>query len=306
VQKHLMEVIKMAVAQVDRVQRMDIGLKRNMVQVQKTVKFELRRFVKKTFATIFFVMAIFVLFLVINEISESKGAAVPETTTDYILSYFSMMDFVIILIGMTFAGSIIAEDFEKHTGNLIFPKIDKNRLLIGRMVARFILASICLFTYYAAIAITTNIKYDTHIPIEIWHSFAWAELYLFSIMAFVTFFSSFMNRTATAMIGSFMFLFMVFNLISSIFMFTGVQTEPLFFLTYYGNIISACFDMPAVDERMIERPFSMGPGGSESGNSYYMWSTPSVVGALVGMILYSLILLISAYFLFKRRQNQAN
>ena len=166
------------------------------------------------------------------------------------------------------------------------------------------LAAVAVFSYYALIAIATNYKYEANIPNEIWLSLMWAELYLFAVMAFVTFFSSFMARTATAMISAFMVLLMVFGLLTMILSYSGVTTEPLYFLTYYSNIITQCFDMPT--DRFVEAPFQRGPGADPDGDTYLTWLTPSVAGAFWGMFTYSAICLTAAYYLFKRRQNKAN
>lgn len=63
------------------------------------------------------------------------------------------------------------------------------------------------------------------------------------------------------------------------------------------------------EERFIEASFGPGPGGPgettvDTGNTYFTWTTPSYTGALVGMIVYSVICIGIAYYLFKKKQNQ--
>ena len=285
----------------EEVHRMNVGMKYDLIQIHKTVKFEFRKNIKKYFTTTFLSFLIYLLTLAINIASENGGAEAPASPAEYIQSYFTMIDFVIIIIAMNFAGSIIAEDFEKQTGNLLFPKISKERLLIGRIIARYALAILSLLTFYILIAGTTAVKYEESLPSEIWLSFGWASLYLFSIMAFVTFLSSIAKRTSGAMIGSFIILLMVFQLVSTLLMFAGVESEPLYILTYYSGIISACFNMPA--DRSIIKHFRTRDGSV--GDTYLSWITPSVQGAAIGMILYALVFLTIAYLFYKRRQSKS-
>lgn len=86
-------------------------------------------------------------------------------------------------------------------------------------------------------------------------------------------------------------------------MFTGITAEPLYFLTYYSNIIIEWFNMPADDNRFQEIAFKRGPRAEVSdGNTYYQWITPSATGAIVGLLIYAVICLAIAYFVYKRKQ----
>jgi ABC-type transport system involved in multi-copper enzyme maturation permease subunit len=226
------------------IQKTKTGMKRRLIQIQKTVGFELKKNQSKFIAMLIISLGIYVLFLIINLIQEGKGAPLPADPIDYINTYFIMISFLIMIIAVTMGGGIIAEDFEKETGNLLFPKIQKNRLLAGRVIARYIYAAISVALFYVLIGITTLIKYDT-LPAILWESMGWSLLYTFAVFSFIILFSSFMKRTATAMIVGMVFVLMVFELLSLILMFTGVTIEPFFMLNYYAKIITACFNMPA-------------------------------------------------------------
>ena len=284
--------------------RVKPGLKRSRIQIVKTIKYEIHRNFSKLISTTIFTSLLFLLFFAMNQALEAGGADIPANTTEYVKIFMKIVSMVINIIAISFAGSIISEDFEKQTGNLIFPKIPKKRLLVGRVIARYFLASIALLSFFLLVAGITSFKYEESLPVEFWQAFGWSELYLFAVMAFVTLFSSIMKKSLTAMILSFMMMLMIFTTLITLTAYLGVTSEPFYYLTYYSNIILSCFNMPA--NRQIARSFVAGPPGTPVGENeltYMTWSTPSVTGAFWGMIIYSIVCLTLSYFLFKRRQN---
>ncbi|MHA1270389.1 MAG: hypothetical protein ACTSPY_11420 [Candidatus Helarchaeota archaeon] len=272
-----------------------IGTRRRFTQIYDTMHFELKRNTKKTIFLIIFFACIFVLLLIVQQLKEYAGEELPENPADYIISYLMMIGIQVIISSSIFAGSIIAYDYQKQTRNLLFPKIGKARLLIGRIIMLFLLNTICIIFYYGLISIMTFLKYST-IPISLFESMGWAIFYTFLIFSFVTFISSFMKSTSYTIITSILLLWMVFSIIESILIFTGAMeyTEPFFLVTYYENIITNCFNMP--DPRYA----AFIPVGPLSG--FRNWITPSVQGAFIGMSVYSAFLLIFAYLFFRRRQ----
>lgn len=284
------------------VDKINIGMRRGWIQIKKTISFEFLRNAKKFMAMLITSAGIFLLFLIIQLISENQGAEAPEDPAVYFQNYLTMITLLVLIIAVTFFGSIIAEDFEKSTGNLLFPKIPKERLLIGRVIARYFYAFLSVAFFYFLVAVTTFIKYEG-VPKIVWGSMLWAELYLFGLMAFMTLLSSLFKRTSTAMITGILGILIVFQLFSMIFMFTGITIEPLYFITYYGNIITAWFNMPPVDARYVEMGFGNGPAQNFGDATYYQWMTPSAGGAILGIAIYSLICFALAYYLYQRRQN---
>ncbi|MHA1679598.1 MAG: ABC transporter permease, partial [Promethearchaeota archaeon] len=229
--------------------------KRGLIQIWQTMKFEFRRNVKKCLIMLILSGIMFGLSYWLSALQVEMGT-MPEATdsASYIQRFFMLIDMMILIVAAGFSGSIIAEDFEKQTGNLLFPKISKGRLLIGRLIARFLYAIMSIFLYYALILIPTLVEYGATIPVEFWGSMLWAFLYMFMIMSFTTLFSSFMKRTSGALIITIIIGIMVFQMISAIFSISGLTVEPLFILTYYANIISSWLNMPA--ERFTSRTFT--------------------------------------------------
>ena len=280
------------------IEKTKTGLRRGFIQIKSTINFEIKRNLKNFFMMFVVLLIIYLMSMSINLIQEGRGADAPDEPVDYIKSYLILIDFLVMIIATTFGGSIIAEDYNSQTGNLIFPKITKGRLFTGRLIARYLLSAVSVISYYLLVGITTAIKYNS-LPGTIWISMLWALLYTFLVLSFVAFFSSFMKSTSATVVTSILLILIVFNLINSILMFTGVTWEPFFILTYYSSIITESFAMP--EERYVERALRSQTG---SGPTYMSWITPSVTGAIIGMLIYSAILLGFAYYFFRRRQQK--
>ncbi len=271
-------------------------------QIGSTIKFEFIRNKMSLLIATGSSVFIYLLFLVIDLIQQGRGVELPESNIDYITgNYLGMIfPFLIMIIGITLGASIICEDYQKDTGNLIFPKTTKFRLLTGRLIARFLYAIVAVTVYYLLISITTLAYYGT-ISTLIFASWGWALLYTLAVFSVVVFFSSIMKSNAGTIILSILMLLIVFSMIESILRFTGSSIEPLFILTYYSNIITAIFDMPV--DRFAESTFH-GPGGGGDGIAVFSWSTPSIGGAVAGMLTYTTLLITSSYLLFQFRQKK--
>ena len=279
-------------------EKQGIGIKRYSTQIVDTINFEFKR-TWKTFTIMLIVyFAIFLLTFLIFELQEAAGVELPDETVDYIEGYFDFLGLLIIISTATFGGSIIAEDFQKQTGNLLLPKISKSRLLIGRVISRYALNAILIIFYYILVASITIYKYED-LPDTLLDSMGWALLYTFMIFAFIIFMSSINKSKSATIIVSILLLLIAFHIIENVLRFTGTGIEPVFILTYYENIISASLDMPNPRFEMD----SFGPPG-EDNPEFKRWLTPSASGALIGMLLFSVGFLITAFLFYKRRQSK--
>lgn len=277
------------------------GLKRNVSQIGNTITFEFKKNLRSFIIMLIIFTSVFFLLLLISELQLAQDVALPNDPIDYVDDYLTQFfGFLIIISASLFGGSIIVEDFKKQTGNLLFPKISKTRLLIGRLTSRYTLNAICVSVYYVLVGIVTLAKYG-EIPINLWASLGWALLYTFIILTFVTFMSSVMRSTSATIIVSILFLLIVFNIITMILRFAGLTMEPLFILTYYEGIISGSLAMPNPRYADILMPT---PGGGDP-VSFTMWLTPTEPAALIGMLIYASIFLFFAYLIYQRRQSKS-
>ncbi|MFX1470432.1 MAG: ABC transporter permease [Promethearchaeota archaeon] len=285
-----------------QIEKQKFGLKRSITQISDTISFEIRRNFKNFILMLSVFLGIFIIFLVVQELQYLQDVPLPEDPIYYIKSYMTMFGFMVILSSAGFAGSIIAEDFHRQTGNLLFPKIGKTRLLIGRVISRYSLNALCVGFYYLLISTMTLIKYG-EIPLVLWGSLGWALLYTFMIFTFVTLMSSIMKSTAISIILSILFLLIVFNMINMILRFAGLEFEPIFIITYYEGIIVNSMAMPNTRYEEIRIPTD--PHGIDGEIVFKNWTTPTEVVALIGMLIFISIFLGLTYFLYKRRQSKS-
>lgn len=287
------------------IEKHEIGPKKTFLQVGATIEFEVKRNFKNIIISLVVTIAFYALGLIINLIQEGRDVEVYDNAADYLQgSYLSFtLSFFIMIIAIMFGANIIAYDYDKQTGNLLFPKITKGRLFTGRFIARYFMAVLSVIVYYALVIITTYIKFGEY-PTNVWFSLGWAIFYMLAVFSLVVFFSSFMKKSSTVIVMSILMILIVFQMTTTILTVAGVDIEPLFILTYYSNIISQVIHgIPS--ERFIERPL-MGPAphGAPEGPTGFTWITPSEAGAAVGLLVYSLVLIVAAYLLFRRRQQK--
>ena len=276
--------------------REKIGSKRKLQQIYDIGYFEFIRNFKKTLILLGISAVIFILVFVLEEGRLRKGIELPEDSADFALKFFVLtIDSLILISATSYGGSIIVTDFEKLTGNILFPKISRERLFVGRFLANYLMNAIVILFYYILVGFIVLIKYSS-IPKILWTSLGWALLYVLLILSFTILFSSFMTSTAGAVVISLILNLIVFSIIQSILsIFSTI--EPLFILPYYATIITACFNMPPVDKRSQTIPIM-------EGLDMTLWITPDPSRALLGTTVFSFVFLLSAYLIFRNRQNK--
>ena len=287
------------------IEKQNAGIRRDFTQIGNTITFELKRNFKKFIVMLIVYFAMFLLLLLIPFLLEIFIGVEFENSLEYLQQLFSsqygILGLLTIISAAIFGGSIISEDFSAQTGNLLFPKISKTRLLIGRIIARFSYIALCTGFLYTLMVIVTFIRFGD-VPITILLSLLWALYYAFAVFSFVILMSSLMKNTSMSIIFSILIFLMVFQMIWGIFMFSGFTDEfelPMFFiLSYYEGIISGSLEMPATRYGPI--PGQMF-GGSEPFN---MWITPNAIGAGIGLLIYISILLSIAYIRYIKRQSK--
>ncbi len=266
-------------------------------QITDTISFEMKRNWKRT---LIFCIAEVVLFVFLSYLYEyliSTGySSVPVAPEDFPGFYFSPVSFYqwfVSFIAIFLGAASIAQDYEKQTGHQLFPRISRGRLLAGRVIGLYILYAIVLGLYYMLIGVYTAIKFDGVVPIELLWSLGFALLYALATLSFIFLLSALLNAGGAfgLGIGTLVFVFLMLEMFIPMLF----KIEPIFILSYYFKILSGIFDMP--ETRYADRPNSFNP----SVNSR-TWLTPSVEGALLGMLIYIVVCLGLAYLRFRKRQ----
>jgi ABC-type transport system involved in multi-copper enzyme maturation permease subunit len=285
------------VSENNQIKESTIVSKKAMQQVADTIYFEFQRNWKKTILLYLVVGIIFILTLIVEEINLSKQIPL-GTSNDFLASELSFLSDFLIISSVAYGGSCISVDFERQTGNLLFPKISRSRLLLGRIIALFIMNASTVIVWYILSGIYLGIHFNWQIPNGFWSSLGFAIFYSFSTLSFVVFISSLLKSVSGTMIISIIMLLIGFQMVLGLLALTTI--EPVFLLTYYNKIIIAIIQMP--DSRFIDIKINI-PGVISI--TERTWITPDIPTAIIGMALYSLILLGISFIVFQRRQQNS-
>ncbi|MBN1802344.1 MAG: hypothetical protein JW891_12610 [Candidatus Lokiarchaeota archaeon] len=269
-----------------------LTLKEGLIQISDIFAFDFKKNLKLFIFMVVVAILMFIGQLTSMEIGFSQGIPLPEEPIEYIKPLRAFLTMFITISSAIFGGSIIAEDFGKNTGNLLFPKTTRTRLFLGRTILRYTLIVSIIILYYVLIASITFAKYEK-VPAVLWNSMGWELLYALMVFSLGCLYSSMVKSTAFSVIFTVFLMVMGFNLIFTFIKAFIPEFEPLYNPAYYQYIIYySLIGIPDPRYEIYEYP----------GATYYSWTTPSELGALFGMSIFTAIMLFLALIRFQRRQ----
>jgi ABC-type transport system involved in multi-copper enzyme maturation permease subunit len=215
----------------------------------------------------------------------------------------TFITFITLFAACLFFSGIICSEFNKKTGYIVFPKINKYKLILGKYLGNLILVTVIVTIYYTLLGLLGILYYGGPVNIRLFYSYGFAILYVITLSSFVTFFSSFMKSENTTIIATLIILLIGFNIATQVItlIFKG-SLEPLFSITYLGNLITAILDNPFPDPRYQETTFGGGAGGFGGHFTFGQWVTPSITIGITLLLGFTIAFFIFAALLFKRRQ----
>ncbi|TFF83703.1 MAG: ABC transporter permease [Promethearchaeota archaeon] len=272
-----------------------------VIPILDTVVFEMKKQKKKFY--FFLGVAILVVILIGYLLQLIPENLLPDTQAGFYSSGLGFISFITLFAACLFFSGIICTEFNKRTGFIVFPKINKYKLIIGKYLGNLILVVSIITVYYFILAILGFYYYGGPINIRLFYSYGFAVLYVIALSSFVTLFSSFMKSETVTIIITLIILLIGLNIADQIITLVFRDAfEPLYSLSYLGNIITSILEFPFPDPRYSEFSFSgMGPFG---GGSFIIgtWLTPSIEMAIILLLLYIIACFLLAALLFKRRQ----
>lgn len=272
-----------------------------IVPIIDTVIFEMKKQKKKFY--FFLGVAILIAILQGYLLQLFPENLLSDTQTEFYSSGLGFISLLTLFAACLFFSGIICSEFNKRTGFIVFPKINKYKLIIGKYLGNLILVVFIITVYYFILGLLGLYYYGGLINIRFFYSYGFAVLYVIALSSFVTLFSSFMKSETITIITSLLILLIGLNFADQIITLVFRDAfEPLYSLSYLGNIISSILEFPFPDPRYSEFSFSgMGPFGGGS-FVYGTWLTPSIEMAIILLLAYIIICFILAALLFKRRQ----
>jgi ABC-type transport system involved in multi-copper enzyme maturation permease subunit len=267
-----------------------IGLK----PIVHTLVFEMKKQKKKFI--FFLIISIFIVFLqgVILQVTIPFNL-LSDTQAEFFSSGLGFYSLISLFTACLLFSGIICSEFSTKTGFIVFPKINKYKLIIGSYLGNLVLAVIIISAYYFFLGLLGFYYYGGPINVRFFYSYFIAILYMITLSSFVTLFSSFMKSVNMTIISTILILLIGFQIADSIVTLVGGgNIEPLYSIAYMGNLITSILSNPFPDPRYFEmtmRNFTIG-----------MWLTPSIEMGITLMVVFIIAYFVIAALLFKRRQ----
>lgn len=262
-----------------------------------TIIFEIKKQKKKFY--FFLGVAILVVFLVGYLLYIIPGYLLPDTQADYFSNGLRFISFLTLFSACLFFSGIICSEFDKKTGFIVFPKINKYKLILGKYLGNLLIVSFIVTIYYFLLAFLGFFYYGGPINFRIFYSYGFALLYVITLSSFVTLFSSFLRSETITIIITLIILLIGLTIADQIITLVFRETfEPLYSISYLGNLITSILQNPFPDPRYFETSFT----GMGSGFLFGSWITPSIEMGTTLLIAYIVVFFVLAALLFKRRQ----
>jgi ABC-type transport system involved in multi-copper enzyme maturation permease subunit len=277
----------------------------NLIEIKPviyTIIFELKRQKKKFY--FFLAITILVSFLLGYILPIIPSYLLSNTQAEFYSTGLQFISFLTLFAACLFFSGIICAEFDKKTGFIVFPKINKYKLILGKYIGNLILVVSIISIYYFILGLLGFFYYSGPINIRLFYSYGIAILYVFALSSFVTFFSSFMRSVNLTIISTLVLLLIGFNIADQLVTIIFADAfEPLYSLAYLGSLISEILSNPFPNPRFVEFSFSgggrFGPGGDFT---FGQWVTPTVGMGITLLLINIVVFFILAALLFKRRQ----
>ncbi len=262
-----------------------------------TVVFEIKKQWKKFLVFLIFSIAlVFIqsyLFIVLF-----PDSLLSTTQSSFLSSGLTFLTtYIILFASILFFSGMICSEFSDKTGYIIFPKINKYKLILGKYIGSLLLEVSVVGIYYFLVGWFSILYYDEFtgtLLIRYIISFGFAVLYVIAMSSFVVFFSSFLKSVNVTIVVTFIILFIGFNLSQTFLLLLVPDLEPLYSLPYLSSLISALLQIEFPDPNYSD--FTV------MNFTIRTWITPTIPMGLLILLLYIAIGLILAAYLFKRRQ----
>jgi len=225
------------------------------------------------------------------------GNAMPEIQTEYFRTNQTFLSFILIFANCFFFSGIICSEYDKQTGFILFPKINKYKLIIGKYIGNYALVMGITGVFYFTLGLLGLYYYGGPLNFRFFQSFAMALLYILAVSSFITFFSSFMKKENITIITTILILLIAFNVITQFITLANPDFEPLFSLQYAGNLMSSILYLEFPDT-VAERYFQI----TIRDFTIRTWNTPTIMAGISVLLIYTFFSFLFAAIIFKRRQ----
>ena len=217
----------------------------------------------------------------------AKGLEGRGNATAFGKEFFTVAPFLlIIVVGVWLGGDILATEFERKTGYMLFTNpIKRVTIVAGKFMACFVSTLLSISVLYLIGTIFTLNNYGWA-PSTILGSFGLAVLYGCAVLGLTFLFSSILG-VASATVISFFSLILIMPILGALLL-SNAGVEPWFLLSYSAGTIGAYIDPPA--QRIVS---------TQTGTNY---AYPDFTISVIVMLAYVLASIILCIIATKRRE----
>lgn len=263
--------------------------------IVETYVFELKQ-QKKKFLTFTIIMsAVGILIGYVLNIFPEQGLS--TNSMAYMRGGLGFMTLFLLFGACFFFSAIIVSEYSEKTGYIVFPKINKFKLVLGKYVADFTLIAGSVLVYYIVLGTLSLYFYGGPLPIQFFQSFGFAMLYILTLSSFVTFFSSFMKSVNITIISTILLLLIGFSIVTQIVTMIYPNVEPIFAFDYLGNLVTYI-----VQEKFPTTIAERYQEFNVQGFSFRTWITPTIEMGTTMMLIYTGLFMGLAIIIFARKQ----
>ncbi|HTY46484.1 MAG TPA: ABC transporter permease [Methanomassiliicoccales archaeon] len=221
------------------------------------------------------------------------GKPYPNDSARFIERFTGFTSLLIVIGAVLFAGDAIVAEFQNRTGYLILPNpVRRSTLFAGKFLAAIIIMFGVVTLYYVVAIIGSAIVTGSITDLVI-QSYLLALLYVVAAAGMGFFISAVMKGATGALVFTFAVLFLILPVVTGV---VGqVGAKPSWSLTFSAETINDVLNTPYPVDSMSHLRF----GGQNL--TVYNW-VPDVSTGVVVMIIYSVVTIALALFLFKRRE----
>ncbi len=205
--------------------------------------------------------------------------------------------FFIIFVSCFFFSDIVCSEFANKTGYILFPKINKYKLIVGKYIANLSIIIFLVIIHYLTLNIPVMVIYDTVIP-ESYISLGIAIFYTITLSALILLFSTIMPKANLTTIIVILIYLVGFPVLEQVLTAINQEIEPIFSLNFIGNLIN--FAIPGY---VLE--------GQRWFWVYYagdllppvkVWRTPTMEVGILIMSLYIAVSFLFTFLALKRKE----
>ena len=256
------------------------------------IKQQKRKFI--IFSVLSALICVLTNFILENAFPESSLA---NNLMEYLRGGVGFVTLLVLFGSCFFFSGIICSEFSTKTGFVVFPKINKYKLIFGKYFGNLTLIIGVIAIYYLILGLLGLYFYTGPIPVQFFYSFGICIIYIIMLSAFVTFFSSFMKSVNITIISTILILLIVFQIVDQIIVLLNKDFEPLYSFNYLSGLISEI-----IQERFPTKLSDRYQDIVMERFAFRQWITPSIEMGISMMLLYTVLFLGLASIIFKRKQ----